>query len=368
VSPGRGVGPATQSPYLQPHPNSNGVLEQQTLHRVARLCRQAIATMQIDLSDVRVLTEAATGPFAVSPVLAAMAGAHDVVAVGRDSRWGSAQDAFDQVRVLARHCGVEDSIRLTAESPVESANGCDLVTNLGFVRPISRPLIERLSPTAAVSLMWEPWEMRPHEIDTDALRECGVALVATNEQHPNVRTFDYLGPTVGRLLLEAGIEIVNAYLLVLGNDPFGFAIARWLANSGATVTRQWPDVSTVPLDALVIAEHRSSDSFPHPSERSILDNLASNGTPIIRLCGLIDPAALAAAGIAIYPTNDVAAGVMTVTTAYAGPRPVIDLHAAGLKAGGDVVRARQSGASIDQAVAAAVENGFALAVMAEAGS
>lgn len=322
--------------------------------------------MQIDLTEIRVLTEAATGPFAVTPVIAAMAGAREVIAVGSDSSWGSAQDAFEQVRALARHCGVGDVIHCTTELAAKAAQDCDLVTNLGFVRPINRPLIERLSSIAVVSLMWEPWELRPNEIDLDALRECGIALVATNEQHANVRTFDYLGPTVGRLLLEAGIEIVHAHLLVLGSDPFGSAIAGWLTNAGASVIRQWSDANARKVDALVIAEHRADELLPRPAERSGLDELAKNGAPIVHLCGRVDRAAALKSGVAIYPANDVVAGMMTVTTAYAGPRPVIDLHAAGLKAAGDVVRARKSGASIERAVAVSVENGFGLAVTVEA--
>jgi hypothetical protein len=53
---------------------------------------------------------------------------------------------------------------------------------------------------------------------------------------------------------------------------------------------------------------------------------------------------------------------MTITTAYAGPRPVIDLHAAGLKAGGEVVRARRLGLDISSAIEESVRNGFGLAV------
>ncbi len=33
----------------------------------------------------------------------------------------------------------------------------DLVTNLGFVRPIDRRLLAQLSSDALVAFMWEPW-------------------------------------------------------------------------------------------------------------------------------------------------------------------------------------------------------------------
>lgn len=50
--------------------------------RMARLCRRAVSDMALDLSGLRVLTEAATGPFAATAAIAALAGA-EVVAVAR---------------------------------------------------------------------------------------------------------------------------------------------------------------------------------------------------------------------------------------------------------------------------------------------
>jgi hypothetical protein len=352
------------SPYLQTgnFPQTEAY-ERQTLRRLERLCRQAVSVMKIDLAGTRVLTEAATGPFATTAVIAALAGAVEVRAVVRDSRWGAADVAIDQVRILAEQCGVAERIVFSTKPPSESADGCDLVTNLGFLRPISRGILEKLSPHAAVSLMWEPWEFRADEIDCDALDELGIPLIATNEHHPEVRTFEYLGPTIGRLLFDAGIEIVNSRLVVIASDPFGAAIEKWLKSSGAAVTRA--SVATVDpdgLDALVIAEHRDASLLLGSKSRILLEELARVGVPIIRLCGRVDILEAERLGVAIYPGTDVDAGAMTITTAYAGPRPVIDLHAAGLKAGGEVVRARRLGLDISSAIEESVRNGFGLAV------
>jgi hypothetical protein len=49
---------------------------------------------------------------------------------------------------------------------------------------------------------------------------------------------------------------------------------------------------------------------------------------------------------------------MTVTTDYLGPKPVIDLHAAGLKAGEVVARSRLAGLSCDEAVRRAEQSGY----------
>ena len=61
------------------------------LVRARRLIDQAIAKLELNLSDLMVLTEAATGNFIYTPLIAAIAGAKQVLAITRDSRFGTAQ-------------------------------------------------------------------------------------------------------------------------------------------------------------------------------------------------------------------------------------------------------------------------------------
>lgn len=63
-------------------------------HRVGRLMKAAIETFELDLAGLTVLTEAATGYCALTPVLAAVAGADRVLALARDSRHGTAAEAW----------------------------------------------------------------------------------------------------------------------------------------------------------------------------------------------------------------------------------------------------------------------------------
>jgi hypothetical protein len=341
--------------------------------RLVRLARDAVARMHIDLAGMRVLTEAATGPFASTALLAALGGASDVVAVTRDSSWGTASEAFRAVGRLVEHCGVGARIRFHEGYARDVAAGCDVVTNLGFVRPIDRAMIEVLGTNAAVALMWEPWEFRAGEIDVVALRDRGVPIVATAEAHADVRTFDYLGPTVARLLLNGGIEVMRSRLLVLGSDPFGNAVAAWLAAAGAVVAPTDPERwaasiidAAMPFDALVVVEHRDHRSIVDSRHHAALDVMRRSGSPIVRVAGVVDHHVLRAHGVVLLPDVDVEAGFMAVTTAHVGARSVVDLHAAGLKAASLVVQARRVGASCDEAVAAAVASGYGLALEAGA--
>ena len=342
------------------------------LRRLARLCSDAVERLELRLQDIRVLTEAATGSFSSTAAMAAFAGADKVVAVSRDSRWGTADQAFEATEKLAGELGVGGRIHYTKAAPSDAARDCALVTNVGFLRPIDASLIANLAPESAIALMWEPWEMRTEEIDLEAAKERRIPVIGTHEAHRYVRTMDYLGPTVARLLFDAGIEIKHSKIVLVGSDPFGTAIETWLAGAGATVVRasssDWPlavskgGQGTRPADALVLAEHRDRRPIVSCEHGDCLKELAERGLPIVHLCGEIDYDAVEDAGVLCIPGNRVPAGFMSVSTAYAGDRPVVDLHSAGLKVASLAIRALREGAGHDAAVAAAVESGLGLAV------
>ncbi|WP_447968615.1 hypothetical protein [Nitrospira sp. M1] len=340
--------------------------------RLERLVRSAVDRMALDLTGIRVLTEAATGPYAATVALAALAGAAEVWAVTRNSQWGNASEIINNNTCFLERIGIQKCVHFIDGDSSMVPSGCDLVTNLGFVRPIDRIVISKLSDSAVVALMWEPWEFRPGEIDLEALHKEDIPIIATAERHAEVRTFDYIGPTIGRLLLEEGVEIVRSRILLIGSDPFGKSAATWLGAAGASVVRASPvDWGRVAIearmagkgiDALVLVEHRDHRMIIGSEDEQALAVLAKDGVPIIRLCGVVDSEIIRRSGCTISPDVAIRAGSMTVTTAYAGSRPVVDLHAAGLKAGSIVVRAKRQGHSSQEAVAAAIVSGYGLAM------
>ena len=71
--------------------------------------------MSLDLAGATVLTEAATGAYVVTPVLAALGGAGVVNAVTRATRFGSVDEVAEQTRELADLLGVADRITIHAD-------------------------------------------------------------------------------------------------------------------------------------------------------------------------------------------------------------------------------------------------------------
>ena len=75
--------------------------------RLARLVRDAVAECHLDLSGRCVVTEAATGAYVVTPVIAALAGARRVIAITRPTRYGTRSEVREATLELAARLGVD---------------------------------------------------------------------------------------------------------------------------------------------------------------------------------------------------------------------------------------------------------------------
>jgi hypothetical protein len=129
--------------------------------RLVALMRRAIAATGLDLSGMTVLTEAASGAYGVTAVIAAMAGARQVHAFTRPSRYGSVSEVSDWTSQLANAAGVAECIDIIEEISSDILGNVDIVTNSGHLRPLTAALIDYLPGSAVIALMFEAWEFRP---------------------------------------------------------------------------------------------------------------------------------------------------------------------------------------------------------------
>lgn len=324
--------------------------------RVRILIERTIAQVELRLSGLVVLTEAATGAYAWTPLIALLAGANSVLTLARDSRFGRAREAQAFVQATARRWGLGNRLEPVSSRRDRRLARADIVTNLAGVRPLNAPFLQRLKSTVAIPLMWETWEYRPTDLDLAACRRLGIPVLGTNEHHPALKTFEYLGPLALKLLLELDIEMTHCRVVVLGSDEFAQHIVKALAAQGVDISlldAQRQGVLRMAstrrvlerADALVIAEHHSRRALIGPRGELTPRELAAlnAGIVIAHLCGGIDRPSLEAAGLRCHPARFAPPGYMSVATGYLGPRPVIELHAAGLKVGEALARARARG-------------------------
>jgi hypothetical protein len=88
------------------------------------------------------------------------------------------------------------------------------------------------------------------------------------------------------------------------------------------------------VDAVVVAEHQDRRTVIGGATGIPVQELVAAGTAIAHIAGAIDDPQQR---LRKNPPGPVAPGWMTVTTDVLGPRPVIDLHAAGLRVGQELV-------------------------------
>jgi hypothetical protein len=304
----------------------------------------AIISCRLDLTGRVVLTEAATGAYAVTPVLAALAGAERVIALAGSSRHGPATLAKAETLELATAAGMADRIEVVTERRPELTAAADVVTNSGHVRPIDAQMVSWMKTTAVVPLMFEAWELLPSRGDLDlvALRRRGIMVAGTNERHPAVDVFSYLGVMACKLLLDAGVAVHRSKLLLLCDNPFSSYLRHGLAAAGATVEvcARPVDATFDQLDAVVVALR--------PRSRPVLDRrevaqVAKRwpGAVVAQFWGDLDRTELAAAEVPFWPLEPPRPGQMGILPSAVGPEPTVRLQAGGLKVAEVLLRPEQ---------------------------
>jgi hypothetical protein len=195
-----------------------------------------------------------------------------------------------------------------------------------------------MKPTAVLPLMCESWEFRPGDVDLAACQAKGIAVLGTNEDYPGLEVFSYSGVLCQKLLFEAHMEVHKSKIIVVSGDKFGQVIQHQLTASGASVclipTLKWRDELS-DADALVVADYTREDVIIGPNGDMTAEELASAapGITVVQFAGIVDVRRLLECGLAVFPGIELKAHRMARTLAYLGPRPVIELHAMGLKVG-----------------------------------
>jgi hypothetical protein len=326
--------------------------------RVASLIKEAVSGCSLDLSGLTVVTEAASGAYVVTPVLAAVAGA-TVHAVTRATAYGSVQDVIDETLDLADASGVAQNIQIVTAVEPRVLSQADIITNSGHVRPIDGGLLAHAKTTAVIPLMYEAWEFRASDVDLAECRARSIAVAGTNERHPSVDVFSFLGIMAVKLLLDAGVAVYRSQVLLLCDNEFRSFIERGLVQSGAAVqvATSAEQAPSGRYDAIVVALQPRSTSVLDAADAA---SIASRwpGAVVAQYWGDIDREALRQRAIEVWPPAAPGTGHMGILPSAVGPEPIVRLQCGGLKVGEILARARLSGASLAESLRVLEESGY----------
>jgi hypothetical protein len=312
-----------------------------------------IQDLNIQLEGDCVLTEAASGAYACTPVLAALAGA-EVHAFARDSKYGSANDCIEQVKVLAEKCGVSEQIHFHTEKNEMPWERATVVTNSGALRPLDSTILQRVSSSCRIPLMFEAWEFRSQDLDLDFCRSKGIQIAGTNERHSQVDVFGYLGDMVVRLIQDAKQTPYRNKFIVVSNNDFTPYLCKPLVsmsagvgvycpleykneieNLGATYLGDWNETE-IPNDwklasAMIYTGSPFSDNLWGKFPLLNLEVWKSLNLPLVlRFAGDLNETDFLQHKIEFYPSN-VPAGHMGILPSAIGWDPIIRLQAGSLK-------------------------------------
>lgn len=334
-------------------------------YRVKRLIEEAIVHNNLDLTDLVVFTEAASKNYVVTPIIASIAGATRVYAITSDSPYGKVKDVEVFTYNFAEFCDVRDKIKVVFEKKKEIINQANIITNLGFVRPLDKNFVEMMNKKAVIPYMCEAWECREGDIDIKACEHKNIPIMTTNEDYLGLGVFDFCGNLCLKMLFELEIEIYKSKIVIVSGDKFGKVIEKYLRAIGADVylienlksevNRRYLEDS----DAVVVADYTNNDVFvgAENAQMSAKELVGlSRKISVIQFAGDVDINELDKCNIPYFPQKRVGKFRMGMTLAELGPKPVIDLHCAGLKVGEVMARARLSGKSVEEAKALALKD------------
>ena len=330
--------------------------------QTVRLIRRAIESTRLDLKGLRVLTEASVGYRRITPVLAALAGADEVYAVGRDTVATSRKEAEEQTAYLAELARVGTRIRLLSTRLQAPLDTVDIVTDLPGVRPIDESIVRNVAETAAVTLMRGAANWRGGDVDVATCRRHGVAVAGLDEEAVGLHRYPPLA--VLAALLDLGVEVAGSTVIVTGDGPSCAYVVQALARLGARVLVAAPETAgriglyggektgetlaeeavsgRLPeADALVLCPADADERRIGPGAPTDATRLAA-AAPHLAVVGVDaenDLRALGAAGLRCRPAGG-PDGTFDLL-----PQAVVAQHAAGLKVAEVMTRARRRGSS-----------------------
>lgn len=348
-----------------------------------------IKKVKLDLKGLIVLTEAATGNYVITPIIAALANAKMVFAYAKDSKYGSLKDVKQETQYLARLAGILKNVKIITEKNPKYIGMADIITNSGHLRPIDKSFLSSTKRTAVIPLMYEAWEFRDSDVDLNECWKRKIPVLGTNEEKEEINVFQYLGPMCAKQLLEYQMPILGTKVLLICDNRFAYYIAHYLIRMGAKLYFCGPkdllydkesrrvvylgnpflnkhlfkkkatrlcDISALivacsPLKGTIIGNNGILDI-------KVLKSILP-GIIVFQFWGQIDRKALSEFGLPFYPKQDPGFGHMGITPDAVGVSPVIRLQIGGLKVGQIMARSKLEGNNYRETIKIALRSGYA---------
>ena len=347
--------------------------------RIRRVVKRTIERFSLNLEGLTVFTEAATGNYLYTPIMSALAGSDHVFAVTNNSKYGKKDEVKEQTLKEAKELGVEDKITVLFEKDKDCLSKSDVVTNSGFVRPITKEMVSYMKPTAVIPLMFAAKDFCVSAREDIALEAChkkGVIVLGTNEHHPLLNLYDSVGFYICKLLFEKNLSVFKNKLLLIGSGDLGNYPTDFFIKNNVSIDRITFDDHILEHQKAfvrnrdeIIKRLGSYDAIIVAELYHNIDVLSNNGfipvgilkeknplVQIIHITGSISKDDVLKENLALHPKDIKPFGYMSVYCDYLGPNCTMECNAASLKVGEVASRCRLKGISVRDTINYTLKN------------
>jgi len=355
-----------------------------SLSQINSIIEQTVSKVQLDLSNLVILTEAASGYWSFTPFIAAKSDAKEVICLVKNSKYGTIEQIKNNFLILKNYFDKKSVVSVYDKIDSTLINRADIVTNSGHIRPIDKNFIHSMKNSSVISLMWEPWEFRERDLD---LKECwnnGIAILGVNEETDNLNIMKYDGLTMIKVLHDHNIDIKNKKIILVAENNSALYMLRYLQdeNSEIFVITKTMKNKFEEMNVNVISDNLNDENVEkflkscdiiiinsEPSSKQIIGDEGISASKLYNICpdvnifiyfGKVDYEQLRKSNLEFFPKHDPGTGYMSWNTDFLGPKSVIELNVLGLKVGEILARNRLRGMSVREAELASLNTKYCL--------
>jgi len=314
-----------------------------------------VEVLKLNLKDKVILTEAASGAYVVTPILAGIAGAK-VYAYTKNSPYGTVKEVVENTtKIIESYHTSQLNINFIETLTPDIIAEADIITNSGHLRPLNKEKLKYAKDSLVIPLMYEAWEWREADMDINYIKERRFKIGATNERHPDIDVFNYLGDMAVKLIFASGSCCYKNKFVLICNNDFGPYIAKVISKicSGLGIIDKKENRDLYNMENVtwlsnfpeinISSEFKSAEAIiftAYPFDNPLLGvNMPVSATEIknqfdnpfiLRYAGDVDISSLDELGIKYYPDH-VKSGHMGIIPSEIGYDPIIRLQAGGLK-------------------------------------
>ena len=347
--------------------------------REYNIIKEQIKLYDLDLTDLTVITECASGYYAYNTFVPLLAKAKKVVAVSKTTKYGTFEENKENIYNIAKKLNIDlTNLEIVEKLEDYHLKQADIITNSGLVRPITREMIKKLKRTCVIPLMWETWEFRDTDLDLKSCIENDILVLGTDESHPNLKMYPIGGILGISLLLKLGLEVYKSKVILFGDGILGNAVAEAFDKNGVEYIwfvehknnenqYLYKDIEKVKkyipdFDAMIFAEHKYTEEIISPKNNITFQEIfeLNREIKIGVIAGNINKEELEKSKLKYYPKEIMPVGYMSYQPYHLGPRPVIELFSCSMKVAEVMAKCRKNGMSLEETIKYSLENSPAM--------